>query len=307
MTMSRIWRFVQIALFAVLLFVGTSKVAYTQLLTPDSELPLLVGARGASLAEANSADITDVSVLYWNPGALGFLKKVSAVFDEYYEMRTAINNDMVAVAIPHISDGTLAIGAGISDIGYIKQVHPYDFQAIAYGFDIGYGAVFSQGFSAGFRMHGQLGHQANSNIFTNYWSFGVVYNPSTEISYGLSCTGLGQGLFLADSVSMVKESMSRRLEIGVAMHYPASHDRQFLTISVANEKVFGESGLYYKTGVEILPLNYVALRFGYSFGPVVSAPRFGVGLKTDYIRLDYAIAPSYASTRFQQVTLSINL
>lgn len=305
--MSQNWRIFQTVLFAVLCMMVAPHAAYSQLLTPESERPLWMGARGASMAEANSADITDVSAFYWNPGALGFLKRVSLVFDEYYEMRTAINNDMVAAAIPHISDGTLAFGASISDVGYIKKVHPYDYEAIAYGFDLGYGAVFSQGFSAGFRLHAQLGHTPNTNLFTSYWSFGVIYNPSAEITYGLACSGLGEGLLLVDSASMVKETLPRRLEVGVTMHYPASHERQFLTISVANEKIFGESGLYYKTGVEVLPVSYIAFRYGYSFGPVVSAPRFGVGLKTDYIRLDYAIAPSYMSTRYQQVTLSINL
>jgi hypothetical protein len=305
--MTRTWWIFPCVVAAIWLLSGILHVAHAQLLSQDSERPMLVGARSVSLAEANLADISDVSVMYWNPGALGLLENVSVVFDEYYEMRTAINNDNAAVAIPHVSEGTLALGASVCNVGYIKLIQPYNYQAVEYGVDIAYAANLSPGFGVGFRMHSQFGHTINSNMFTNDWSFGLVYSPSSEVSYGLVCSGLGEGLRLIDSVSLAKEALARRLEVGVTMHYPASRNNQFLTVSVSNEKIFGESGLYYKTGIELLPVNFIALRYGFVVGPDFSTPRYGIGLKTNYIHLDYVIAPSYMSTRFQQITLSINL
>ncbi|MFI5251248.1 MAG: hypothetical protein ACHQQQ_02350 [Bacteroidota bacterium] len=280
---------------------------YAQLQTIDGARPLLMGARAVALGDAYTADNSDVSALYWNPGALYSLENASVVVDEYYEVETAINNDMAAVAIPRVNEGTVALGVSVSHVGYIKTNHPNNYHAAAYGFDIGYATSFSPGFSAGLRFHGQFGHTQGTNLLTNNWSLGLLYRPSSEIAYGLTYGGVGDGLFIADSVTMIREVLPHRLEIGIAMRYPAGRSHQLIMISLSNEKIFGETGLYYKAGMEILPYEFLALRFGYNVGPVTQTPRLGAGLRTDMFRLDYAIAPSTQSLRFQQITLSLNI
>ena len=118
---------------------------------------------------------------------------------------------------------------------------------------------------------------------------------------------MGDGLLIVDSQSLVRESLPRRFEVAVAMKFPSVRNHHFLTVSLSNEKIFGEAGLYYKAGVEIIPHNYFALRFGYHVGPDIQTPRYGIGIKTNSFRVDYALAPSVRSLRFQQITLSLIL
>jgi hypothetical protein len=78
-----------------------------------------------------------------------------------------------------------------------------------------------------------------------------------------------------------------------------------VTLSLANEKIFGEAGLLYKGGLEVCPFAFLALRWGYLAGLNVALARYGAGIRTDVVQLDYAISPSLNDVQFQQLTLSI--
>ena len=78
-------------------------------------------------------------------------------------------------------------------------------------------------------------------------------------------------------------------------------------ISLANEKIFGTRGLYYKGGIEIRPLDFLELRFGYLAGPSLWSARYGVGLLGEGITLQYAAYPQHITHRlFQQLSVSVN-
>lgn len=266
-----------------------------------------MGARASAMADAYTADIYDIAVLYWNPASLSFLEKKSVMLDHFYEWKTAVMNDVVAVPIPLKGQQSLGLGASVSHLGYLRNHRPYHARAIQYGFDLGYARILSTGFSGGIRVGGRYSHSENSDFFTSSWSLGITYYPSPGISYGLVLGDIGEDVSTLNGGTLTKQASLRRLQVGITMRYPLSLQRRLLTLALTNEKIFGETGLYYRLGFEVNPFEFAALRVGYFVGPLTAAARYGLGFKTDLFQVDYAIAPSTHSFRFQQLSLSILL
>lgn len=148
--------------------------------------------------------------------------------------------------------------------------------------------------------------------YVNYFAdVGLVYAPDGPVTYGLVFRGIGHEtsyeIIEAGQTTLGSQLATQILEIGVTFRYPLE-DRTYLSISFANEKRFGEDGLWYKAGIDLIPYSFISLRGGaiINFGQSLLIPRMGLGIDVNVIRFDYMIAPYYVSgEQFHQIGLTI--
>ena len=147
-----------------------------------------------------------------------------------------------------------------------------------------------------------------SNLWAASSSIGAFYSPSFEISYGIMLGGLGTGILFASNRSVTKlssEKLPRNLQAGVTLRFPSSPDETIFILSVANEKIFGEKGIRYKGGVEVLPIKFFTARIGYMAMEHLAVAHFGFGVQWDRYGFDYSISPGRASDLSTAVSLRI--
>ncbi len=92
-------------------FQGTSALLF---------LTLPSGARGASLGHASGALISDASSAFWNPAALGLLRKHEFLFS-HNEMFLGVRNEYMSVAFPKDYFGTVAFSGKMFSAGTFKN------------------------------------------------------------------------------------------------------------------------------------------------------------------------------------------
>ena len=148
----------------------------------------------------------------------------------------------------------------------------------------------------------------------NYFAdVGLIYAPDGPVSYGIVFRGLGLETtyeMTGTGPTTLGSRMARQiLEAGVTFRYPIE-ERTWLSISFANEKRFGEDGLWYKGGVEIIPVSVINIRGGVlaSFDQSLFIPRMGLGINTGTLQIDYMIAPKkLIGAQFHQIGLTLQL
>ena len=90
------------------------------------------------------------------------------------------------------------------------------------------------------------------------------------------------------------------------MRFPSTSNATVFTLSVVNEKVFGQDGILYKGGMEVYLMKFLGLRGGYIFEPNLGgSARFGLGLRSDHFQLDYSISPNKSTDLAYHVSLAI--
>jgi len=152
---------------------------------------------------------------------------------------------------------------------------------------------------------------------TPYWNYfadiGLVYAPDDPVSYGIVFRGLGLETTyenLETGHTTLGSRMARQiLEIGLTFRYPVE-ERTYLSISFANEKRFGEEGLWYKGGIEIIPVSSFNIRGGVisNFNQSRYIPRIGFGVNVSVLQIDYMMAPENLNgVKFHQIGLTIQL
>jgi hypothetical protein len=280
-------------------------LVHAQILNEGSFLVPTPGARAAAMGDAGVADISNVTMMYWNPGALPFLEHISVIVDHYAEAHTRLMNDVVATTVWRNDENALTVGAAFGHLGYLTTAEVPSMQVIQTGLSLAYARLLAPGLSAGVTATAVYIDIAQDRRWSNTWKAGLMYHPSPEISYGIVFSDELFGAQLQRSSVAVKEQLPRRLEIGLSVRVPVSRDEHRVTLSLANEKIFGEAGLLYKGGLEVCPFKFLALRWGYLAGLNVALARYGAGIRTDVVQLDYAISPSLNDVQFQQLTLSI--
>lgn len=280
----------------------------------EGALEFPTGARNASLVNANIAEPADISVMYENPAPLVFLEKNTVLLNHSQGM--TLHGMQETLALPLLLTSTTAIALSLDAYhdGYVGNALPAYERSFEYGYDLalaheiaptmslGAGVVFRRGAVGG-----------NSQSWGAYYSVGADYAPTPDIGYGIVYSTTARALPVSpfDSGSVTVRDLGRKkLEVGGTMSYPSSASLRspIVRISFANEKIFGTKGLYYKGGVEIRPMEYVALRFGYLAGPRVYSARYGLGITANPLAFQYAICPLHgADIILQQFSVSLEL
>jgi hypothetical protein len=295
---------------ALFLVVATSGLQ-AQIFTLYSSRPAPVGARAAGMGDAYAAEPYDATSMYWNPASVVFLQNRSVVFSHLLDQTINGMNENAAIPLWQLKGAAIAIGLTVNHVGKFGNTSSVDFRVVQYGYDIAIAKEVIPTLSFGVGLGVRYGQTTLSNLWGISSSFGAFYSPSREITYGVTLSGVGSGiLYVSDRVTttLSSENLPRTLQAAVSMRFPHTADETFLTISVANEKVFGVDGIRYQGGVEAYPVKFLALRWGYTYQQnLFSAARYGLGIRMRKFQLDYAISPSTLAERSYQFSLGFFL
>ena len=272
--------------------------------------PVPPGARAAALGGANAADPSDATIIYWNPAALAYVVGSSMVISHSQERNIHGSNENIVVPFKIRNGESFAVGLTVNHTGYIGQQSNSIFQAVQYGYDFAYAREVARAVSFGGEISVRHGHTAESNQWRVTSRMGIFYTPSEEVSYGAVFSGIGSGFVYESDRSITEirsENLPRSFQVGLTMHFPPRLENAKLAISFANEKVFGRDGMTYRGGVELIMFKFLALRGGYVLEPQLGSARFGAGIRTSRLQLDYAIWPNKNTDQIYYVTFGMKL
>jgi hypothetical protein len=285
--------------------------------------PVKASARAAGMAESFVADAFDVGAMYWNPAALAYLQEFSIQLNHSQEQSIKSSDENISLPIRLRRSETIAFGVSVNHVGYVGDQSTV-YRAIQFGYNVAYAREIAPALSAGVTLMARWSHSVATERWGSSSLFGLYYNPSPEVSYGVSFGGIGTGIEYFDRIdtlgvdllghpsvehtTVLRDVFSPRyLQIGATLRYPAETHDPDLVLSFANTKVFNQSGLIYKGGVEYYPWGFIALRGGYIFAPDFSYARFGWGFRSKQFHLDFSISPNASSDQAIQISLLVGL
>ncbi|HKI43961.1 MAG TPA: hypothetical protein VKA08_01395 [Balneolales bacterium] len=267
------------------------------------------------------------SNMYANPATLSFLvHPMSLTFDHYYDASNAIQFENVSSIIVNTANQSAAVGLSFRNAGYgslEKGLGFFPSSQSAFRFKeldltIGYSVKVAHTLSLGalFQANNGMttsGVSGSDQQLTGSFGLGLIYSPTPGIRYGLALRGIGRNLSYTSQNNVTQVSTVERhqeLAFGITMRYPyTSLDHHpYVTLTASNEKIFREHGLWYKAGLEVLPIQELGLRVGYAYSPGFKGITVGLGLNFQAFSIDYALSPNPGSShQFQQLAVSINL
>lgn len=275
--------------------------------------PSLIGARNSALADADISGSYNISSMYLNPAALIFVSG-SSIFFNHSQIKNNLGMSE-SLAFPILSQGpqVLSMGLDVFHLGYVQP--PYGFSGqhvLEYGCNIAFASALSSTFSMGISADLQKGNANGSQALAASYSIGMDYSPTADINYGAVFSGIGTEVQYIPQNTMLNaqaDNAPKILEIGATMSYPSSSSlrRKVFFLSLANEKIFGETGLFYKAGIEVRPFDFLSLRYGFITGIGVSEASYGIGFQINSFIVDYVLYPEQASYMLEQISLSYNI
>jgi opacity protein-like surface antigen len=255
-----------------------------------------------ALANATIADPMSSSGLYSNPALLplGTNMPTLSVHSGYNSPQNLLTENLT-VSFSDNEDQKLLLGATLihNSSAHISLNNTRQLRFTQFNIDLSYVQKLAPSFSVGLKLNTNYGSTVSANSYTYNTSLGVIYAPSSMVSYGLVYKGtrfqnewLGSGLlyFKTDEgqtqISTVE--LPQRLEIGTTLRFPSLAETPDFVLSFSNEKLFGKSGLVYRGGIEIFPFKKVSLQGGYFYSAFVKGGRLGFGLHFDPLKINYA-------------------
>ena len=284
-----------------------------QISSQNVERHFITNARAAALADAVIADPADICSMYWNPSSIAFLQDRSVVLNYSLERirgRDNIMNENVAVSLLNHKDIAVGLGATYSHVGHLENGSPLSGYSFNQGsLDVAMAMALSRFFSVGIVStvrYGQVRSQSSAAVSA---ALGIMYYPSSRISYALSYQGVGDGIdYSFDSTeaqtALMTRTLSQSLQIGIASRFNVVGGRPAVVLTAASQKMFGTKGFIYKGGVEAWVLKFLALRVGYWVGTETVAARYGGGIRLGQWQVDYGISTTALEPRFHQISLS---
>ena len=288
-------------------------------------------ARTGALADATVADNKYLSIININPAGLALVEDIS-IFQ--VNVSQNLNNNMMLenFTLPALRLGNHSFLAqfGLHHdrgfetfnlLGNNPQPQP---KMTIYQMDFVYAFSISNDFSFGVLNNISYSKNIIAQYLTYYPTFGILYSPSRSLSYGLAFRGLGRsatyfipspndGSCLQQDNCLTtfgSQKLRKSLELGASLKLPSENNPANFSVYLANEKRFEEDGLWYKAGLEITRLSNLALRGGilYQSAQNIFAPRFGLGVLTNVIELDYTISHSEELfERYHQLAVTIHI
>jgi len=267
--------------------------------------------RGFAMADAYCADNNDVTSMYGNPGALGFLRSTSMVLTHQVDWTTQSATEQLAVPFQLNQDVSFGVAAVVSRDGILHAEDGAGFAFSSYGVDLGSSVRIIPTLTAGLLLGARSFRFADQTMTTGWVQAGVLYTPTPGITYGVSYR-IRNNLICAIAGSQAslerEQTWPAELEIGAAMTFPAHSGMPMVTLALTTEKNFPSIQRFNtKGGLEVYPLPFVAVRLGYKVGSSVNVGRYGAGVKLGKLQLDVGIAPSSAEDRSHVLSLSYSL
>lgn len=288
-------------------------------------------ARTGALADATVADPSYLSVINVNPANLAFVEDLTTI---QMNISQNLNNNMMLenFTLPAIRLGNHSFAAQFSIhhdrgfeafnlLGNNPQPQP---KMTIYQADVVYAFSIDDALSFGVLNNVSYAKNVIAQYLTFYPTFGILYAPSESLSYGIAFRGLGRSVtyFIPNPnqgpclqrdnclTTFGSQKLRKSLELGASLKLPTESEYIDFSIYLANEKQFEQDGLWYKAGVEVTSIANLALRSGilYQSAENILAPRFGLGITTNVIELDYTVSNSKdLFERYHQLAITIHI
>lgn len=279
-------------------------------------------ARTTALGDANVGGIHGLMNLNMNPAALPFVQDLRSVQVNVFQNWN--NNTMMEnVAFPlfanqkHTLAGQLARHhSGFSQTNLLGTAPNPQPSLTMYQADLAYAYTIQNVLSLGVLNNYSYATNPlnNAQYWTSFVTLGATYSPSEAISYGAVFRGLGRSVtyeFIGDGETVLgSQNLREVLEIGATMRFPVRAERTKMTLSLANEKRFGQNGIWYKGGLEVNVQPFLSLRGGLLIQSAtnVRAPRLGIGYISDVFEVDYALSfERRLYERYHQLSLTLHI
>lgn len=288
-------------------------------------------ARTGALGDATVADQRYLSIINVNPANLAFVDDLTTF---QVNISQNWNNNMMLenFTLPAIRTGNHSLATQFSIhhdrgfeafnlLGNNPQPQP---KMTIYQVDIAYAFSINDALSFGILNNISYAKNVIAQYLTYYPTFGVLYAPSESLTYGIAFRGLGRSAtyFIPSPnqgpcvqrdnclTTFGSQKLQKSLELGAALKLPAENDHVDFSIYLSNEKRFEQDGLWYKAGLEITSIANLALRGGilYQSAEKILAPRFGLGITTEVLELDYTVSHSKELfERYHQLAITIHI
>jgi hypothetical protein len=297
---------IKLALF-VHLAAMCSFSAFSQVIIEHIDRVAPVSARAAALGDAYVAEATDASNLFGNPAALSFLRMGSLFVSHSIERKDWMMSENLAFAFPLGEMSACGLGVSLAHTGYIKDSPRArtKMRVLQYAFAPGYSQRITRSLGIGANVGLRYVESEGFRLRELSPAIGLFYAPSPEISYGLAYCDQGSLLQHTDDISSTnwrKEDPRRILQIGLVLHLKLWRKDPVVTLSLANAKVLTVKGLTYKGGIELRPIQCLAIRTAYFLTPSVMYTKLGAGFYVGPLRIDYAVSPSQLSDRLHEIS-----
>lgn len=261
-------------------------------------------ARSMAMANATIADPLSNNGVYSNPGLLTFRSGSPdlSIHSTYYFRNNIFVENLASSIISRKNDklfiGTTLIHNGSRTTAYRIKNRGLTFTQ--FNIDLAYARKLTQSFSIGLNVNTNYGTTDSDNSITVNSSLGILYVPTSMISYGLVFKGTGyQNDWLGSALSYYRSGAyditylrttkkPQRLELGITLRFPALQKNPDFALSFSNEKLFGKSGLVYRSGLEVFLSEHLQIRGGYFHSPFSKGARMGIRIVGDLAQLDYA-------------------
>lgn len=308
-------------IFCSALLLNTSVTAQIQNGDDQGVLPSkLYDTRSISMANTTISDVLGRPSIGINAAVSGLLNNPMILqFNTHHNwennfMQHDLSLPTLSIGSHHFTARLGMLHRGFENLPFTTPSTLPDPDIISYRAEIAYAIAISTHFSLG-TLQSVSYATSNNNEEAQYWNYfadlGLIYAPDGAVSYGLVFRGLGHEttyeIIETGQTTFGSQLARQSLEIGATLRYPIE-ESAYLSISFSNEKRFGEDGLWYKGGVEIIPISFIDIRGGImvNFDQSLFIPRTGIGINAGQFQLDYMISPkNLDGEQFHQFGLTI--
>lgn len=276
--------------------------------------------RSLSMGSATVSDLYGRASIGINPALSGlYMKKNVIQANSSFNWNTnlmqhTLTSPTVSIRNHHFTVRAGFINQGSNKLNFFESDQLPDLDVSLYHAETAYAFAFSDAFSMGVLQNVTYTFNNDAKYWTYFTDIGFIYAPAENITYGMVFRGIGHEVNYeiietseASVTTLGSNLMQQTLELGATFRFPIE-ERTFMSLSFSNEKRFGENGIWYKSGLEILPNSLIALRGGVIFhiGNSMFIPRTGFGVNFKYGNLNYMFAPRKVSGEyFHQMGLTI--
>lgn len=278
-----------------------------------------IDTRSTALGDATVADPSRIASLNINPAALSFVRDFRTVqISSFQNWDNNLMFENATFPVMEFEQHRVAAQVGLHHMGF-DAINPAGGATLPepdinmYQADLAYSYSYENLISFGVMGNFSLTKNEDAQYWTSHATFGTIYAPSQSVSYGLVFRGIGRSPVYEQlddgSTILGSQDLRESLELGLTLKYPTVSE-PYLSISLANEKRFGENGIWYKVGAEYIAVDMLALRAGMIMHPEnrIFAPRFGIGINSDIINVEYAFSyHDMLYERYHQIGIIINL
>tara|TARA_R100000908_G_scaffold65120_1_gene52002 strand:+ start:34518 stop:35453 length:936 start_codon:yes stop_codon:yes gene_type:complete len=276
--------------------------------------------RSLSMANTTIADVYSTPTIGINTALFGLF--IDPSFIQFNTNHNWDNNLMqqdltlpsLSHGLHHVTGRFVYLHKGFDNLPFTSSPSLSHPDILMYRGEIAYAIAFNNNLSLG-ALQSLSYTTTNENEEAKYWNYfadiGLVYAPDGPVSYGLVFRGLGNEttyeIIETNQTTLGSRLATQVLELGATLRYPIE-ERMYLSISFANEKRFGQEGLWYKGGIEIAPFSFIAIRSGamVNFEQSLFIPRVGLGINAGILQIDYGIAPkNLTGEQFHQVGITL--